>query len=95
MTGSERKDNLLLTYTAGLIDQEIVVRMNVKEMILKNLPVPIWPFCPPPGATVLQGAAVIRSALLGDPANNHEELILIARRAFAKAWECTPAQLAQ
>lgn len=93
MTGSDRKDLLLSTYVAALFDQEIVVRMNAKAMIQKGGDVPVWPFCPPPAASAQQGASVIRNALRNDPANNHEDLLLIARRAFSNAWECTPAQV--
>lgn len=93
MTGSERKDLLLSTYVLGVFDQEIVVQVNAKAAILKNAPIPIWPFCPPKGVSASQGAAVIRATLQNEPANNHEDLILITRRSFSKAWECSRTQL--
>ena len=94
MTGSPQKDNYLLAYTSALFDQELALRMNTNQLVIHKLDVPIWPFCPPPGANAVQGAAVLRNALFGDPANNHQELIVIARTAFKKVGECSPEQIA-
>ena len=93
MTGSEARFFRLGAYAAGVMDQEVVVQINAKVMIQKGLPVPVWPFCPPKGASPKQIAEIIQHALFNEPENNHEDLILITRRALSKVWECTPAQL--
>jgi hypothetical protein len=84
MTGSPDADLHLSTYTQGLFDGEVVARMNARYAAEAGAGF-IKPFCPPSGASVMQGAAVIRKELLTRPENNHEDLLLISRRALVNA----------
>lgn len=80
--------NIFIPYAMGMMDAEIAVRINWR-IATKGGEWALKPYCPPSGATYVQGGQIIEGELRRFPEKNHEDLGVIARRAFTKAWPCS------
>lgn len=93
MVGKSNGDLYLETFTLGLLTQELAVRLNAKEAVAGGAKQYVVPFCIPQSSTVQQAAMILKNELLQKPENNHEEILLIIRRAFVAAWPCSIGEL--
>lgn len=78
---------------AGVMDAEAAVLLNAVAAKKAGATPFVEPYCSPPGSNAGQGAQIVYAELRNNPANNHEPVYLITRRALLNAWPCSDSQL--